>query len=318
MKSVYRIHSKVYPEAKHYFMYADPNQKEDIIVEGDEITVKANENVKDGCITKTLRSIKYLLSIYPDIPYVVRTNMSTYFNLENLKKAVCDLPQDSPCLYGYHTGGMAYGYYMVWNNKAMKILSNVYIEYACQRNINDDTALSWLSQQLNFQCLWRKNNSSDVYDDICFNGFKPKDVKDDWVLFKQKTDVTEIRLCVERYVMTDFLKKYDVDVYKFLDNEEIKPSSIIRILDYLSFIEQSHVMEYNIDVAMKYLQRFDGEQINKLILHILKFYRNNLEVGYSKLKTISSFHKPKEIEAEMLYFNFYTEWRNKRFFDLFF
>lgn len=84
-----------------YFVECREFQKEDIIVENDMIYLKGDERFL-GITKKTIDALKCLFSMKKDIDYdyVIRTNVSTLINLDNLKLFLCTLPKN-----GIYTGG---------------------------------------------------------------------------------------------------------------------------------------------------------------------------------------------------------------------
>lgn len=328
MKGVIRTQKQIYPQMINYFVSANPDQEEDIIVKGDEISTKGVENGKDGVITKILKAIKYVTEKHPEEKYVVKTGVTQYFNIPMLEKELEDLPADEPCLYGIRKGAnIAYGYYIIWNRKAMELLSNCDPVFACRRNLYDDAAFTRLSlDDLKFKGLYRKKDGTNMYDNphLINHGFMPQEMKDDWILLKQKTNLTHIRHYVEKYVILRFMEEHDPSVWRALDDDlkqfdEGFYGAILRVLEYLSNVERLEAFDYNMKLALGYLDKYSRSDLEKLIILILRVYGPHRHIGHGYLAKIAPLcYEPREIQAEMYYYNFYTPWRETNFFYLFF
>ena len=158
MVDVFKAQMKVYPNLHFYFVYANPNQSVDVIEDDHAIYIKGPEGLKHECVNKTIKAIQYILTKHKDLKVLVRTTASAYFNVDNMKKEVEDLPEEAT-LFGIHggginEGGMAFGSYIVWNRKAVDLLIEKGLStQAYKRNEIDDISFTSISKELGFKLL---------------------------------------------------------------------------------------------------------------------------------------------------------------------
>lgn len=82
-----------YPDwVKLYFVFAEPDFPKMISISGDTILVRGNECIRPGIIYKTRVAMEYLLN-YESFDYLLRSNLSSFFNAESLLKFLKDKPR---------------------------------------------------------------------------------------------------------------------------------------------------------------------------------------------------------------------------------
>jgi len=82
-----------YPDCvKLYFVFADPDAPTMISVTGDMITVRGKECICPGILYKTRAAMEYLLK-HEEFDYLLRSNLSSFFNVEHLLKFLKDMPR---------------------------------------------------------------------------------------------------------------------------------------------------------------------------------------------------------------------------------
>jgi hypothetical protein len=82
-----------YPDwVKLYFVFADPNTPEMISVSGDTIFVRGKECICPGILYKTRAAMDYLLT-HECFDYLLRSNLSSFFNVESLLNFLIDKPR---------------------------------------------------------------------------------------------------------------------------------------------------------------------------------------------------------------------------------
>lgn len=86
MKNILNLYYKKYEKShnlKYFFVYLDESITDNILVKENNIYVKGKESIVPGIITKTMTALKYINNNY-DYDILVRTNLSSFYNLENL------------------------------------------------------------------------------------------------------------------------------------------------------------------------------------------------------------------------------------------
>lgn len=324
MRELDRAQQKTNPNVCHYFVHAR-DQEEEVVVEGDMIYTKGVENLQSGAVIKTVKAFRYILDTHADADYVIRACMTQYFNVENTINEMKDLPQHIPTLYGIHEGGMVYGSYMVWNRKALEMLTASAIEMAPRWNVNEDLIFTNISKELGFNFIPRKKASKNVYDSTAIiNGLKAQDVGDDWIFVKQKCNQVHIRDIVERHVFLRFVEKYDPEAYQILDAKYKKFGSELayaayEVLEYLYTIRRFDAFHYNMEIAISKLHMYTSVEYKRLISMILTVYDSSNAQAVEFLRKIANvYENPRSSEAELFYYNWNPRWRNAQIHKMFF
>lgn len=99
MKDVSSIYHELFADKiKYFYIELREDILDDVIEVGNHIYVRGIESQIPGVITKTMKAIEYI-SISYDFDYVVRTNLSSFWNLNNLLPLLELLPKS-----GYYGG----------------------------------------------------------------------------------------------------------------------------------------------------------------------------------------------------------------------
>lgn len=90
-RHMYKLHTAYLKKKNivHYFITYNPNQSEDMIVDDNVIKFNGKESFVPGILTKTMKALKYLTEVKNlQYEYLVRTNISTIINYDNLTKYI--------------------------------------------------------------------------------------------------------------------------------------------------------------------------------------------------------------------------------------
>jgi len=90
-----------YPIIKFFFIEFNNNITEDILEIDNYIYVKGTESINPGMIIKTCKAIEYINNRYK-YEFLIRTNLSTLFNMMNLLEYISIIPTENAC------GGFGY------------------------------------------------------------------------------------------------------------------------------------------------------------------------------------------------------------------
>lgn len=324
--TMYFLRRVPYP---HDFKTSTSIEYKDMIIDNQIIYTRGTDDINMGCVLKTLDGLDYVLNTH-DVEWVVRTNISSYFNHKNLEEELKNLPKE-PVLYGIHAG-MCFGSYIVWNRQAcLEIFKKATSTRSILENHVDDLALTKISHELGFLLIPRKKSSNNIYDSIWeFTGMNHFRVQDDWVMYKQKTVIDEFRDVSDIYRYTQFVKMYDPIVYKKFVQESLKETCDVlmdgkiarcsfRECEFLYNFHRTENFEYTFKIILQHLNFYTEEELHKIILWILFVYRENLELGFLYLQDVKKYLKnsPLSIRPEIWHFSFRDKW-SSRLYNLFF
>jgi hypothetical protein len=166
-----------------FFVEADPNIKPEMEIIGNDIFIKYKESYSTIFI-KTIRALKYINDNY-DYNYLIRTNSSSFFNIEKMLKYLSNLPKEKFAIgftlnipkYGNFLHGtsiiitkdISYYLYKYYNKNYLKIADDVFISLILKSqnitlNVLDETQIQFLID--------------DNYDEL-----KPKFLEHDNILY---------------------------------------------------------------------------------------------------------------------------------------
>lgn len=86
-REMYNLHTKYLKNKNimHYFVTWNQTQNDDIVVDDNVIKLKGSESFVPGIMLKTMTALKYLtINLGLDYDYLLRTNISTVINYDNL------------------------------------------------------------------------------------------------------------------------------------------------------------------------------------------------------------------------------------------
>ena len=120
MKSLSPIYYSLYSNIKHFFIEVKNVMTESIIEENNFLYVKGDETVIPGMYQKTMKAIEYLSKNYT-YDYIVRTNLSSFWNIPNLFK-LCDTFPKTNFAGGYNIQGFISGTGIIMSPDVASIL----------------------------------------------------------------------------------------------------------------------------------------------------------------------------------------------------
>ena len=96
-RNLHRIYLKNYrPILKYFFIEFRNFQEDTIIEENDFIYIKGEESINPGMILKTCKAFEYIDKKY-NYEFVIRSNLSTVFNIPNLLEYLYRIPNINSC-----------------------------------------------------------------------------------------------------------------------------------------------------------------------------------------------------------------------------
>lgn len=168
MKNTLNLYYKPYEKShnfKYFFIYLDESLTDDILVKENNIYVKGTESIIPGILKKTMIALNYINCTY-DYDILVRTNLSSFYNLDNLYNLL-----DSN-IFDVQTEAIGYRPFNTFLSGTSIILSKtialrLYNEFNNYKDtIPDDVIISTLLQKLgiNFKSLPNTHTNKMLID----------------------------------------------------------------------------------------------------------------------------------------------------------
>lgn len=270
------IQNKVQNKVKFYFLYSDENQEEDIVVKGDDIFVKVEENVKKGCTIKTYRGLQWVLNKHPDAEFVIRANLSIIVNVDNLVVEIQKVRRDVPTVSGLVYNNFAFGSFIIWNRKLANILAKPEIIHyldATGYKENDDITFTRICRQC-------KANFDTSMTPLCkehpYSYFYFPNIGNNWVTSKKIIDDVPNRSISDEWSVRnstrfpkevmDLFPPYEID-----DRELVH--TMMNALRNLDCTSRPEFFIQNLNILMNHLQYLDSRH-GELIYYIVKYVDN--------------------------------------------
>lgn len=183
MKNILNLYYKKYEKShnlKYFFVYLDESITDNILVKKNNIYVKGKESIVPGIITKTMTALKYINNNY-DYDILVRTNLSSFYNLENLYSLLdSSIFEPDNVAIGYRPfNSFISGTSIILSKTIALRLYNQYNNnnrYASSNsNSNDDVLISDILKQLGIR-LTSLPSTSDIKMMIDINNPLPDDI----------------------------------------------------------------------------------------------------------------------------------------------
>lgn len=135
--------------AKYFFVEYRPEQTEEISEENNYIYVKGEESYIPGIYNKTIKALQYIEENY-SYDYVVRTNLSTFWNLPNLFDFLRRRFSDKPfeLAGGFNIQGFLSGTCIILSRDVSIILYNKRCD---TYSYHDDVLISNTLRQMNIE-----------------------------------------------------------------------------------------------------------------------------------------------------------------------
>jgi len=103
IQDLWRKYMNTHPNIQSYFIKYSETCEKDLVEIGDTIYLRGADSIRPGCFIKTIESLKYILQ-NKDFDYVLRTNMSSVWNLNKLYDVVSSNNFSSAGVIGIHDG----------------------------------------------------------------------------------------------------------------------------------------------------------------------------------------------------------------------
>ena len=222
-KILHRIYLTNYrPYFKYYFVEFRENQDELVMEENDYIYVKGRESINPGMILKTCKAIEYI-NIVHKYEFIIRTNLSTVFNIPNLIEYLDIIPNTNSC-GGFNYRSFITGTGIILSRDVGNTIVANFLKYDITKH-NEDILISALLNKFKipyFNCKqfykWgliinEKPEDYSEYHYIATNGvFKDIDFPDDILHFRIKNSLDR-SIDIEYFKLV--LKKiYNIDLIK--------------------------------------------------------------------------------------------------------
>ena len=96
MKELSRKYYILFPDIKHFYIEFKNDLSEHLLEYYDTIYIKGTETVIPGILYKTQKAMEYINNTY-NYTYVIRTNLSSFWNLHKLLQFYTHLPKHNLC-----------------------------------------------------------------------------------------------------------------------------------------------------------------------------------------------------------------------------
>lgn len=97
MKELSQLYYNLFNDKiKYFYIEFKKDLEDDIIEQGNHIYMKGEESIRPGILIKTKKALEYINNKY-SYDYVIRTNLSSFWDLNNLLKFKNFLPRQNLC-----------------------------------------------------------------------------------------------------------------------------------------------------------------------------------------------------------------------------
>lgn len=219
------------PRVEYYFLYGSGEKYtcSEIAPGCFDVFVPCPENVKEGCTVKTVECMKTLR----DRPWLIRTNASSFLNIDNLINSLEKMDKDSLFVTGNVIGENVYGSLMIWNNKSL----NTILQYNFNNYpFNDDQMFTILCRKVGLRF---DNSLMPGIAETHYNFFYDPPLPENWILEKRPRN--------------EFTTRFWSDIYSFRKYISIVPKGIIAIEPYV--VEDNDEMCKQIMGAIRFMDR---------------------------------------------------------------
>ena len=132
---------------KHFYIEFKNDLKVDIIENEDHIYMKGIETIKPGILIKTKLALYYINNKY-NYDYIIRTNLSSFWNLNNLLKFKNYLPRQKMCCGHLPFNTFISGTGIIMSNDVSKKIASLINTIA---NYNDDLYITNLLSKCKYK-----------------------------------------------------------------------------------------------------------------------------------------------------------------------
>ena len=252
MKELSRMYYKLFSDKiKYFYVELKSDLDKDIVEQGDHIYVKGTESIVPGILFKTAKALDYINQIYT-YKYVIRTNLSTFWNLYNLLKVLDYLPR-----FGLAGGKIEFGSFI--SGCGIFMSYDVALKVSSLINTNakmfDDIYLSFLFTHYNL--VVRDLHSSNyivkylIYDN---DNDIPEDISN-ILYYRIKNSDRNIDVGIFVILLDKIYNINIMDVEKIRGRSESEQHTT-KIVDCFTFYNELDLLEYRLEVLYPVIDYF--------------------------------------------------------------
>jgi hypothetical protein len=167
-----------------FFVESDPNIRPDMEIIGNDIFIKNKETYIPGIFIKTIKALKYINDNY-NYDYLIRTNVSSFFNIENMLKYLSNLPKEKYAI-GFTLNLPKYGNFLHGTSTIItKDISHYLYQYYnnFDLKIEDDVLISLILKSQNITLNVLDESQIQFLIDDNYDESKPKFLEHDNILY---------------------------------------------------------------------------------------------------------------------------------------
>jgi hypothetical protein len=180
MKYIINSYCKLYKDShnlKYFFIQLNESIPDSILVKENNIYVRGKESLIPGILKKTIESLNYINNNY-DYDIVIRTNLSSFYNLDNLYRLIdTKIFDNNNIAIGYRPFNTFISGTSIILSKinALKLCDYTLYKDVYNNNRNDDVIISDILKRIgiplislptNYHELIMNDNNQQVPDDI--------------------------------------------------------------------------------------------------------------------------------------------------------
>jgi len=203
MKYIINSYCKLYKDShnlKYFFIQLNESIPDSILVKENNIYVRGKESLIPGILKKTIESLNYINNNY-DYDIVIRTNLSSFYNLDNLYRLIdTKIFDNNNIAIGYRPFNTFISGTSIILSKinALKLCDYTLYKDVYNNNRNDDVIISEILKRIGIPLISLPTNYHElIMNDI--NQQVPDDISN--ILF---------------FRVKSLNRMYDVDVFKQL------------------------------------------------------------------------------------------------------
>jgi hypothetical protein len=139
-RNLHRVYLKNYlPLFRYFFVEFRQEQEALVVEENDYIYIKGEESINPGMILKTCKAMEYINFRY-EYEFVLRTNLSTVFNIPNLIEYLYIIPNTNSC-GGFNYRSFITGTGIILSKDVSKQIVDNFLRYDLMKH-NEDIIIS--------------------------------------------------------------------------------------------------------------------------------------------------------------------------------
>jgi hypothetical protein len=149
MKNISKLYFNLFENIKYFYIEFKDNIDETIEVDN-HILIKGTESITPGMYIKTMKAMEYINNNY-EYDFVVRTNLSTFWNLYNLNNLL-NIPYKNFCS-GFAPQGFITGTGIILSEDIVKLLVDNFNKENDNIFVHEDVLISQILSGYSLQIL---------------------------------------------------------------------------------------------------------------------------------------------------------------------